>query len=245
MNQIHGFHVLAQSINETGSTSAEIIYIALCVFGLIGLALTYSKAGKPSWGAFIPIYNVVLLLRIARRPLWWIILLMIPLVNVVVFIVISIDIAKAFGKGIGFGWGLACLGFIFYPILGFGDSSFGASAVGDSAGGSNRTPRLQEIDRATKTHFERLGVFFIRNYQGRAINVGFGRGSGIADDDLPALIPLGLSELYLSRTELSDKSLAHFQGMTQLQVLDLSHTNLSREGINQLKQSLPHAKLIW
>ena len=244
MNHFYDSLVLAQSTDGTGSTSASIIYGALCVFTLIGLALTFAKAGKPIWGAYIPIYNIVLMLQIARRPLWWIILLTIPLVNVVVFIIVSVDIARAFGKGTGFGCGLACLGFIFYPILGFGGSSFGESAVGDSAGGSHRTPMFQKIDPAAKKQFEQLGLSLVGNYQGRDINVGFGRGSGISDDDLPALIPLGLTELYLSRTQLSDESLAHFQSMPQLRVLDLSHSNLSREGINQLNHSLPHAKII-
>ena len=91
---------------------------------------------------------------------------------------------------------------------------------------------------------EGLGVSLVDNYQGRGINVGFGRGSDISDDHLPALIPLGLNELYLSRTEISDESLAQFEAMVQLRVLDLSHTNLSRDGIKQLKESLPHAKII-
>ncbi|TWU05135.1 hypothetical protein CA54_58230 [Symmachiella macrocystis] len=244
MNQSHESLVLAQSTSGTGSKSVEIIFIALCIFELIGLALTFSKAGKPWWGAFIPIYNIVLLLRVAQRPLWWIILLMIPLVNVVVFFVVSVDIARAFGKGSGFGWGLACLGFIFYPILGFGQSPFIATADGDTAGGPNRTALFQRMDPITKKHFDQLGVSIVENYQHRAINVGFARGSGISNDDLPALIPLGLSELYLSRTKISDESIAHFQKMPQLRVLDVSHTNLSRQGINQLNHSLPNTNII-
>jgi hypothetical protein len=85
---------------------------------------TFTKAGKPGWGSIIPIYNAILLLQIAGRPVWWIILLIIPLVNIVVGIIVSIDVAKNFGKGTGFGVGLALLGFIFYPILGFGDAQY-------------------------------------------------------------------------------------------------------------------------
>ncbi len=76
----------------------------------------------------IPIYNVILLLEIAGRPLWWIVLLLIPIVNFVVAILVSLDIAKQFGKGAGFGVGLAFLAPIFYPILGFGDARFQGAA---------------------------------------------------------------------------------------------------------------------
>jgi hypothetical protein len=39
-------------------------------------------------------------------------------------IIVSIDVAKGFGKDVGFGIGLAFLPFIFYPILGFGSSQY-------------------------------------------------------------------------------------------------------------------------
>lgn len=67
---------------------------------------------------------MILLIQIAGRPIWWIILLLIPLVNLIVMIVISLDVAKNFGKGPGFGIGLWLLGFIFYPILGFGSAQY-------------------------------------------------------------------------------------------------------------------------
>ena len=65
-----------------------------------------------------------MLLQIVGRPIWWLVLLLIPIVGFVVAIIISIDMAKSFGKGTGFGIGLALLGFIFYPMLGFGDAKY-------------------------------------------------------------------------------------------------------------------------
>ncbi|WP_182865725.1 DUF5684 domain-containing protein [Rhodopirellula sp. JC639] len=101
-----------------------VIQLAIIVVVIAGLWKTFEKAGKPGWGAIIPIYNIILLLQIAGRPIWWIVLCLIPLVNLIIAIVISIDVAKNFGKGVGFGIGLAFLGFIFYPILGFGDAKY-------------------------------------------------------------------------------------------------------------------------
>ncbi|HID21105.1 MAG TPA: signal peptidase I [Planctomycetaceae bacterium] len=102
----------------------NLIWIAIVVLVIAGLWKTFSKAGRPGWGAIIPIYNVVLLLEIAGRPIWWIILFFVPIVNFIVAIFVAIDVAKNFGKGVGFGLGLAFLGFIFYPILGFGSARY-------------------------------------------------------------------------------------------------------------------------
>ena len=101
-----------------------LIYLALIVVSVAGLWTTFTKAGEPGWASIIPIYNAIVLLRIAGKELWWIILLLIPCVNFVVSIIVSIDVAKNFGKGAGFGIGLAFLPFIFYPILGFGDARY-------------------------------------------------------------------------------------------------------------------------
>jgi hypothetical protein len=105
-----------------------IVYLALIVLSIAGLWTTFTKAGKPGWASIIPIYNAIVLLEIAGKPIWWVLLYLIPCVNLIIAIIVSLDLAKAFGKGTGFGVGLAFLPFIFYPILGFGDARYqGAS----------------------------------------------------------------------------------------------------------------------
>ena len=105
-----------------------IVPLAIVVVVIAGLWKTFVKAGQPGWGALIPFYNFVLLLEIAGKPIWWLILMFIPLVNLVVTIIVSIEVAKNFGKDAGFGLGLAFLGFIFYPILGFGSAQYQRSS---------------------------------------------------------------------------------------------------------------------
>ena len=102
-----------------------IFYFAFIVFFIIVMWKIFVKAGKPGWGCIVPIYNIILQLEIAGRPLWWIFLMFIPLVNTVVAIIILFDIAKAFGKGTGFGLGMLFLPFIFFPILAFDSSEYG------------------------------------------------------------------------------------------------------------------------
>jgi hypothetical protein len=99
-----------------------VLFIGMAVVFIAGLWKTFTKAGKPGWACLVPIYNIIVMLEIAGRPLWWLLLLFIPIVNFFVSLVVVIDMAKAFGKGAGFGLGMFFLGPIFYPILGFGSA---------------------------------------------------------------------------------------------------------------------------
>ncbi|MEM9372982.1 MAG: DUF5684 domain-containing protein [Planctomycetota bacterium] len=100
------------------------IYIGVIILVIAGWWTTFTKAGQPGWGAIIPIYNTYLLCKIGGRPGWWVILLLIPYLNFIFYIIVMIDIAKAFGRGIGFGVGLILLNPIFMCILGFGSSEY-------------------------------------------------------------------------------------------------------------------------
>jgi hypothetical protein len=106
-----------------------ICWLAIMILIIAGCWKVFTKAGQPGWASIIPIYNVYIWCKIVGRPGWWVILLLIPFVNFIVAIILSIDLAKSFGKGVGFGLGLALLGFIFWPILGFGSAQFQGPAV--------------------------------------------------------------------------------------------------------------------
>jgi len=107
-----------------------IVFLVIIIVVIAGAWKMFTKAEKPGWGVLVPIYNIILMLEIAGRPLWWFILLLIPFVNLIIAIIVNIDIAKKFGKGVGFGIGMVFLGVIFIPILGFGDAQYqGAGAA--------------------------------------------------------------------------------------------------------------------
>ena len=101
-----------------------VFWLAVMILVIAGMWKTFVKAGKPGWACLIPIYNMIVLLEIAGKELWWIVLLLIPVVNIVVAILVAIAVAERFGKGAGFGLGLTFLPMIFYPILGFGDARY-------------------------------------------------------------------------------------------------------------------------
>jgi hypothetical protein len=108
-----------------------IVMLAIGVVMIASLWKVFAKAGQPGWAAIVPIYNAVVLLQITGRPLWWIILFMIPLANIIVGILVAVDLAKSFGQSTGFALGLVFLGFIFFPILGFGSARYlGPAAAG-------------------------------------------------------------------------------------------------------------------
>ena len=101
-----------------------ILVIAVCVAMIAGMWKVFVKAGQPGWGCLVPIYNVILLLGMAGKPTWWIVLFLIPIVSLVAAVLVSIEIAKKFGQGTGYGIGLALLPMFFYPMLGFGDAQY-------------------------------------------------------------------------------------------------------------------------
>jgi hypothetical protein len=100
------------------------IELALIAVTFAGLWKTFEKMGKPGWAGIVPVYNIIVTLEVIRKPIWWIALFFIPFVNIVMFILVGIEVAKCFGKDTGFGVGLGLLGFVFYPILGFGSARF-------------------------------------------------------------------------------------------------------------------------
>lgn len=101
-----------------------VVYLLIAVLAIVGMWKVFTKAGEEGWKSIIPIYNLLVLLKIAGRPLWWVVLMIIPCVGIVVFVIVGIDLARSFGKADGFGWGLGLLPMIFYPILGFGPDAY-------------------------------------------------------------------------------------------------------------------------
>ena len=107
----------------------QLVFLVIGVILLISMWKIFTKAGKPGWAAIIPIYNMIVMLQIIKKPEWWVIFMFIPFVNIIVGLVVLVQFAQTFGKGAGFTLGLIFLPFIFYPILGFGKSTYTAPVV--------------------------------------------------------------------------------------------------------------------
>jgi hypothetical protein len=124
----HNASLLAQVEYSTEgkppSPLSMIVGLLIALLLIVAMWKVFTKAGQPGWASIIPIYNLYIWCKIVGRPGWWILLMLIPFVNIIVGIILCIDMAKSFGKGAGFGIGLALLGVIFIPILGFGSAQY-------------------------------------------------------------------------------------------------------------------------
>nr|WP_322623965.1 signal peptidase I [uncultured Flavobacterium sp.] len=75
-----------------------IFFLAVQVVHFAGTWKLYEKAGRKPWEAAVPVYNAVILMKIINRPWYWTILLFIPIVNLIMFPVVWVQILKSFGK---------------------------------------------------------------------------------------------------------------------------------------------------
>jgi hypothetical protein len=110
-----------------------LVALAVLVVVLVSLWKIFEKAGKPGWAGIVPIYNIIVLMEIVGRPLWWVVLMFVPCVSIVVGIILCIDLAKSFGKDVAYGIGLALLGIVFFPMLAFGDARYVGPVAGTPA----------------------------------------------------------------------------------------------------------------
>jgi hypothetical protein len=73
--------------------------LVLYVYTALALMTIAQKTNTENgWMAWIPIVNIVLMCNIAKKPVWWIILCLIPLVNLVIYIILWMGIAEARNK---------------------------------------------------------------------------------------------------------------------------------------------------
>jgi hypothetical protein len=106
-----------------------IIYLAFIVAVIAGWWMMFEKAGEAGWKSIIPIYNIIVLLKIVGREWWWVLLMLIPFVGFIIWIIVALDLAKDFGRGTGFAIGLIFLTPIFALILGFGGDTYKETAT--------------------------------------------------------------------------------------------------------------------
>jgi hypothetical protein len=137
-------HALAQTYSTGGGGAAVfgiIFSLLFFVLAILPLWFIFTKAGEEGWKAIIPIYNWIVLLKIVGRPWWYILLFLIPIVNIIILIIVMNDLSKSFGHGPGFTVGLVFLNWIFLMILAFGSSRYrGPAAAAALPSGSSMPP---------------------------------------------------------------------------------------------------------
>ena len=127
------YAILVQQTDDTGvGLFGGLLGLVFGLLAVVGLWKIFTKAGQPGWAALIPIYNAIVLLRVVGRPWWWLLLMFIPLVNLIIYIIVAVDLARSFGKGGLFALGLVVLSWIFLAVLGLGSARYEGPAAAAS-----------------------------------------------------------------------------------------------------------------
>lgn len=100
------------------------VIVMLVALYFVGRWKMFQKAGEEGWASIIPIYNTYKLIVISGNPGWYLVMLLIPIVNIVFAIMILNGLSAQFGKSSGYTWGLIFLGLIFMPMLGFDENKY-------------------------------------------------------------------------------------------------------------------------
>ncbi len=97
-----------------------ITVLILSIPGLIGLMKIFEKAGENPWAAFIPIYNAYIWVKVLEKPMWWLIFVFTPFLNVFMVFLMIAETAKTFNKNLLWEQALAVLfPYVYLPYLGF------------------------------------------------------------------------------------------------------------------------------
>ena len=105
-------------------TVYAVVALVIGILTIIAFWKIFTKAGKPGWASIVPFYSQYCMFDIAWGNGWLFLLTFVPCVNFVVMILLYLKLAKAFGKGTGFGIGMIFLNTIFVLILGFGNAQY-------------------------------------------------------------------------------------------------------------------------
>jgi hypothetical protein len=122
-----------------------VIWLALVVVMLASMWKIFEKAGVEGWKAIVPVYNTWVLAEIVGKPGWWglaPLLMSIPIVNfiawipvLVVQVILSIELAKSFGKEPIYAALFILLPYVGYPYLAFAKENKYVGPGGKKSGG--------------------------------------------------------------------------------------------------------------
>jgi purine-cytosine permease-like protein len=99
-----------------------IVWLVVMVVMVASLWKIFTKAGEPGWAAIVPIYNILVLLKITGKPTWWIVLYIVC--APIAAILVTLALAEKFGKSVGYAIGMIVLPIVFLPMLAFGSAEY-------------------------------------------------------------------------------------------------------------------------
>lgn len=132
------FETTTETSGLSGGAIAGIAvgYLAILIVLCIAYWRIFTKLGLPGWQGIVPIVNVYMLFKARgqREPLLWLLLFLIPCINIIALWFLASDTAELFGKT--FGWKLVLF---FLPglgalILAFSDAAADRNALAPGVG---------------------------------------------------------------------------------------------------------------
>ena len=116
-----------------------IVCIALVVLTIVGQWKMFKKAGKAPWDCLIPGHNQIVTMEMGGIESKWFFISLIPFGAIFLMFWTNIALAKAFGKGAGFGVLATFFPFICFPILGLGSAEYVGPQTGSTTAPSSDT----------------------------------------------------------------------------------------------------------
>ena len=71
-----------------------ILFFVICVLLIGSWWKIFTKANQRGWAILLPIYNLLIMLKIAKKPWWWIFLFFIPGINILMVLVLLVLLSK-------------------------------------------------------------------------------------------------------------------------------------------------------
>jgi hypothetical protein len=116
-------------LNFLGSGYILVVGLIVVLIFVLSLWQIFHKAGEAGWKSIVPIYNTYILLKIVKLPVWYLVLLFVPVANVIVSWLIAFALAKVFGKSAVFALvGLILFPYFGYMLLGWGSAEYKKAA---------------------------------------------------------------------------------------------------------------------
>ena len=140
------------------------------IFMIVCMWKIFTKAGKEGWKSIIPIYNIIVLLEIAELPTWYIVLYIIPVVNIYALFKTYIELAHKFGKSTGFGVLMVFFSIVCFPILAFDSSAYQSGSYSENTNYSNTNMNTNSFNNNLNNYSNTTNQFNGQSVQTNTLN---------------------------------------------------------------------------
>lgn len=140
------------------------------IFMIVCMWKIFTKAGKEGWKSIIPIYNIIVLLEIVELPIWYIVLYIIPFINIYALFKTYIELAHKFGKSTEFGVLMIFFGIVCFPILAFDSSTYQGGNYSENTNYSNTNMNTNSFNNNLNNYSNTTNQFNGQSVQTNTLN---------------------------------------------------------------------------